>query len=541
MSTFATERFDKTPQANVVHIRRGGLPIARARQPASEHTVSFLASTNEFNGGKTRFQTYWEHTAECLFAVRVTSQGGFVFEGVNPANERVSGLTNVMVAGKGPHECFSAEMANEVTAHYRDCVSAEETIQYEEVLKLPGGVKRWQTTLSPMRDPGTGRITLILGSAHDITPTYRANAQTERGRRLLERIEQGRPDFSYIESVINAMSSVIAILGEDGRIVVVNEAWRRFVRRPDGRRFGNVEGLVYTTPSNLSPQRSDAPKLRAGLKSVMAGSVEAYRLTYRARSDVKSWFRVTANRYESDGWIRIVLAHEDVSDLHLALQSVSDLSQKLNNIQEEERQRIACELHDSTSQHLTAVSLNMISLRKQFNNGATSHPLLDEIERSVDEAQKEIRIFSYLLHPPYLDRDGLKVTLERFVAGFVDRTAIAADVRIGTDVDDVSFPLQRSVLRIVQEALTNVHRHANARHVTVSLCIRRDRLILLVGDDGRGIKASHHQRRVNGVHRGVGLSGMHARVHQFGGKLTIHSGSSGTKIRTQIPLSPAHD
>jgi signal transduction histidine kinase len=230
--------------------------------------------------------------------------------------------------------------------------------------------------------------------------------------------------------------------------------------------------------------------------------------------------------------------HEDVSDLHLALQSISDLSQKLNNIQEEERQRIACELHDSTSQHLTAVSLNMISLRHQLKHETAPHPLLDDIERSVDEAQKEIRVFSYLLHPPYLDRDGLRATLLRFVDGFSHRTTLAADVQIGADVDGTSFALQRSILRIIQEALANVHRHANAKNVTVNLRVRQDHLVLLVADNGRGIKASNYRR--NDRPRGLGLSGMRTRVRQFGGKLTIRTGPKGTQIRARIPLASGH-
>jgi PAS domain S-box-containing protein len=749
-------------------------PIRLATQFGYERTVRFLASGKEFEGGKTRFQTYWEHTAECLFAVRVRQDGDFVFEGINPAYERVSGLTNAMIAGKAPHECLPLEIANEAAGHYQDCISAREVIQYEEVLRLPSGVKRLHTTLAPMRNPGTGEITLILGSARDITPIFEAHTQAERGRLLLDGIAKACPDFIYVfgidtrriefigarvqevlghapehlhalgsrvlnklvhpddlmrvaryferlselpdngvatlncrlfdangsvrwfktrdtvftrapdgraakilgvavdindlketqaalcesnrrlrsvlagvsdcyfsvdrdlkitdvneatvkwvgrpmaelvgqpalqvfrnsplddvenrraifdgrtdrvempsalhpgrwveasfypsseglscffrditerkasrdaiertkrllESTINAMSAIVAILDEDGCIVMVNDAWRRFVRCTDGGTFGDVPGTDYLAPSNITPQRRDMARLRAGLGSVLAGSASTYRLTYRVRGAGKCWFRVTANRYQSDGWTGVVVAHEDVSDLHLALRSVGDLSQRLNNIQEEERQRIACELHDSTSQHLTAVSLNMISLRQQLMKGAMPEGLLNDIERSVEEAQKEIRIFSYLLHPTYLDRDGLKATLARFVSGFARRTAIAADVRIGADVDAVSFPLQRAVLRIVQEALTNVHRHASASRVVVSLSVRQDRLVLLVTDNGMGIKTSARRRGCDRP-KGVGLSGMQTRVSQFGGELAIQSGRMGTRIRARIPLSSA--
>ncbi len=117
--------------------------------------------------------------------MHVTPGGLFVFEGVNPAHERISGLRSDAIRGKTPHQCLPAGVADAITANYRRCVEAGTTIDYEEELVLPGGTRRWHTILAPVRDGRSGRIWLILGSARDITRERQVN---ERMRAVLASI-----------------------------------------------------------------------------------------------------------------------------------------------------------------------------------------------------------------------------------------------------------------------------------------------------------------------------------------------------------------
>jgi two-component system NarL family sensor kinase len=228
-----------------------------------------------------------------------------------------------------------------------------------------------------------------------------------------------------------------------------------------------------------------------------------------------------------------VVTHEDVSDVRLAQKAIDDLSERLLHMQEEERQRIAVELHDSTAQHLTAMSLNLMALRGQYDgrrNGSAGK-IFGDIEKSLAEAQKEIRVFSYLLNPPYLERDGLKMTLVRYIEGFSRRTGLRTDINIADAVDDIAIRLQRTVLRVVQEALSNVHRHAEAAQVRINLDVHKNGLAIEVADDGKGLNGGLPHAP------GLGVAGMQGRVREFGGTLEIVDVGNGTTIRACIPLS----
>ncbi|MFL5204177.1 MAG: histidine kinase [Microvirga sp.] len=213
---------------------------------------------------------------------------------------------------------------------------------------------------------------------------------------------------------------------------------------------------------------------------------------------------------------------------------VNELSGQLLVLQEEERQRIARELHDSTAQHLVAANLGLASLEGTVVATPASRSAFAEIESLLAEALRELRIFTYLLHPPNLAKDGLQATLRDFAEGFAGRTGLVARIRIPEEVDDLPPELQRAILRVVQEALTNVHRHAGASHVSVNARIRSGRLLVRIRDNGHGIGGS--ARPDGPIRLGVGVTGMRARLEQFGGSLRIRTGRGGTSILAMVPI-----
>lgn len=216
-------------------------------------------------------------------------------------------------------------------------------------------------------------------------------------------------------------------------------------------------------------------------------------------------------------------------------EQINELSTQLLALQEEERQRIARELHDSTAQHLVAVSIGLSHLGRRPGRGETESQLIEQIDGMVDKALKELRIFTYLLHPPDLERDGLQATLRDFTDGFARRTGLAAHIRIPEEVDALPGEIQWTILRVVQEALANVHRHAKASGIVVNIRIGANRLVMQIRDDGQGMRIA--ETRDAKIRFGVGVPGMRARLKQFGGELRLRSGKNGTTVVATVPLS----
>jgi signal transduction histidine kinase len=204
-------------------------------------------------------------------------------------------------------------------------------------------------------------------------------------------------------------------------------------------------------------------------------------------------------------------------------------------LQEEERQRIAQDLHDSTSQHLAAIGLNLMALKADKISDADKTRALADMKGSLQEATRELRTFTYLLHPPGLERDGLSATLARYVEEFGRRTGLETSLRLDYGIDGLPLPLQRSILRIVQEALANVHRHAAASSVSVGIERKAGELHLVISDDGRGIADAPADGEA--FRLGVGIQGMTARVQKFGGSVEIKSGSGGTTVHAIVPIA----
>ena len=360
---------------------------------------------------------------------------------------------------------------------------------------------------------------------------------TARHRAAAKAHDADRSDRALIDATLNAMPTQVAILDDTGRILLVNKAWRHFAADLDHPPAGELTGVGYLKSGILGTLAGrDALMLRLTLKAILRGDVEhAQRVIRMARAD--RWYQVTLARFQNRGVTRIVVTHEDISAVHAAQDIIHDLSQSLLDLQEQERQRIARDLHDSTAQQLTAIGLGLIALRHRLGDDGAGTAALAEIETLVQDTQREVRSFSYLLHPPDLDRDGLNRTLARFVDGYGRRTGLAVLTDIANDVDALSAEVQRALLRIVQEALANVHRHAAATQVTVVMRVVNGRLRFSVRDDGRGIARATGLGGAKADTLGLGLPGMHARVRQLGGALQVISGPAGTTVCGDIPVT----
>jgi two-component system NarL family sensor kinase len=216
------------------------------------------------------------------------------------------------------------------------------------------------------------------------------------------------------------------------------------------------------------------------------------------------------------------------------------MNAKLVSIQQEIQQRIASDLHDSTCQHLIAASLTVMRIRAALDDPANAERLCDDIDASIDQALKEIRAFAYLLHPQNLTADGLKATIEQYACGFAARTSLKVTTEVTPEVDRLPYKKQRSLLRIIQEALTNVFRHAKATEVGVAIEATKSDFRLRVMDNGRGMAGGPARYGNGGTSLGVGIPAMRLRLQQLGGTLEIRSTLARRSGTTLCAVFPHH-
>ena len=217
-------------------------------------------------------------------------------------------------------------------------------------------------------------------------------------------------------------------------------------------------------------------------------------------------------------------------------ETVRELTGKLLHAQDQERRRLARELHDSAGQVLAALQMNLVpmELQAQQDSPEFSKPLRQSIEL-VDQLSKELRTVSYLLHPPLLDEAGLSSALRWYVEGFAERSKIVVELELPPDLGRLPQEMEMAIFRLVQECLTNIHRHSGSQKATIHLWRAAEQITIEIKDQGKGIQLSH--KNGSAARSGVGIQGMRERVRQLGGHFEINSDQSGTTVTTQLPLS----
>lgn len=212
------------------------------------------------------------------------------------------------------------------------------------------------------------------------------------------------------------------------------------------------------------------------------------------------------------------------------------LSGQLLKSQDEERRRIARQLHEATAQSLIAVHLNLARVSQSQDLATSLEETVAESLSLVDQSITEIRTLSYLLHPPMIEEVGLVASLRWFVRGFEQRTGISVAAEVGEDLGELSEPLETSIFRIVQEAMTNIQRHSGTKAATVRLGRNDGFVQLTIEDHGRGLPRLLRGRPIESVAAaGVGIAGIYERVKELGGTLELHSDDHGTKIDVSVP------
>jgi signal transduction histidine kinase len=225
-------------------------------------------------------------------------------------------------------------------------------------------------------------------------------------------------------------------------------------------------------------------------------------------------------------------------DLDAANQSLGELTARLMKLQDEERRRIARELHDSVGQTLAALSMNLSAIGGDIAKLAKTASTVTDSAALVADMSADIRTISHLLHPPLLDEAGLSSALRWYIEGFAERSKIKVDLKVADDLGRLPRDLETAIFRVVQECLTNIHRHSESSVARVRVASSGGDVRVEVQDEGKGILAEKLGELISAGLPGVGVRGMRERLRQLGGSLEIKSAGAdkGTVVVARLPV-----
>jgi signal transduction histidine kinase len=354
---------------------------------------------------------------------------------------------------------------------------------------------------------------------------------------------------AFISAVLDSLSAHVCVLDKKGVILKTNNAWSEFVRRygDDAFTFGHVgDNYLDRFRRITAGDESTRETILKGIETVLAGDQPRFSAEYQTLSpEVPCWFlmRVTPLK-ESQG---VVISHADITErvrmtrmLEQHILSLREkrgdlefLTGKLINAQEEERKRIARELHDDFNQRLAALSVDLECMEQ--NPISLPEPAVQQlasIRGRVGQLSDDLHDLAYGLHPSLIDHAGLESAMKDHVTEFTKRTGLPVMFAARKVPRAISQELSTNLFRVMQESLQNVKKHAQATDVTVRLSGSSRGIGLSVRDNGKGLDLEVKDKRATGL----GLVSMQERARGLGGFLRIHSRpGQGSKVCVWIP------
>jgi len=228
------------------------------------------------------------------------------------------------------------------------------------------------------------------------------------------------------------------------------------------------------------------------------------------------------------------LVKERTKELEESNQHLRQISARLIRTQDEERRKIARELHDSIGQYIVAVGIAVDSAKKHQSSPAAIRSL-DDAAAITKECASEVRTISHLLHPPLLDELGLLSAIRWYADGFAARSGIQVSVEIPEELARLGSDVELVLFRVLQESLTNIHRHSGSKTAAIRLGADSQKVWLEVQDQGKGRSSGNGSS--NGFSPGIGTTGMRERLKEFAGVLELTSDTTGTRVKAVIPLA----
>jgi PAS domain S-box-containing protein len=329
-----------------------------------------------------------------------------------------------------------------------------------------------------------------------------------------------------LRTLINGYPESLFLIDRKGTILAANEIM--------AQRLGHsVAEIIGTCIDDLMPAEVAAPRRVRVEEVIRTGRSLQFEDTRGGRH-----FSCHMHPVLNDiGQVfRVAILAQDITERKQAEEALRNLTGQLLQSQDEERRRIARELHDTTAQQLVGMLFSLNSLKKHLAEPA--HPVLAESMSVTKHCIDEIRTLSFLLHPPQLDHFGLAGAIQDFIAEFARRSGLEIKLELAQVKKRLDPEYELALMRILQEALWNAYRHSGSRTATVRLFKSDGEIHLEIADAGQGIPAPKSGRKGTAkVQTGVGIHGMHERLRYLGGRLDIQTGPTGTTLRAIVPLA----
>ena len=480
----------------------------------------------------------------------------------NAGAQRIFGYTEAEVIGQPITIIIPPELHGE-ERQVLQRLRAGERIEHYETVRLTKLGKRVDVslTISPMKD-STGRIVGASKIARDITERKRTDEELRKAHEELEiRVRERTAELAQSNRLLQAQiqeriqaqealerqtavlreqsrlldlaNDAIFIRGFDGTISYWNEGAERLYGRTKEEALENRSGMLLQTEFPIPFEEIREVLVREGSweGELIHTRRDGSRVTVNSRWTL--WRSAEGNPL---GWLQI---NTDITGRKRAEESLRALTARLLQLQDDERRRIARDLHDSAGQILVALDINLSLVQKNEGLAPNAANAVRESIALVQQLSKELRTTSHLLHPPLLDESGLPSAVCWFVDGFAKRSKIPVDLEIAPDLGRLPRELETTIFRMVQECLTNIHRHSGSPTASIRIARNSNHVSVAVRDRGKGMSADNYRNSFGPITPGVGIQGMRERVRQLGGHLQIHSGSSGTTVRATLPVTNA--
>jgi PAS domain S-box-containing protein len=294
------------------------------------------------------------------------------------------------------------------------------------------------------------------------------------------------------------------------------------------------DGTTLDVSLSISPLRDPTGKITGASK--IARDITGRKRVERELQDNEQRFRELADALDTQVQFRTQELRRRNAEILQQSDQLRDLSGRLMLAQDEERRRIARELHDSAGQNLAALGMTLAGVENDAKHDpARLSKSIKDARDLIQDLTKEIRTTSYLLHPPMLDESGLSSAVRWYVDGLAERSDLSIELNIPDNLERLAPEVELAIFRLVQECLTNIHRHSGSKTAVISISREADKIHAEVQDHGKGI-SQERLAEVQSQGVGVGLRGMQERVRQSHGELIIDSNALGTKISAIFPV-----
>jgi len=462
----------------------------------------------------------------------------------NAGAERMFGYSPREARGQPISILIPVDIQEAEAAICKRILSGERVNHYETVRAKSTGAKMdVSVSISVLKEKS--KIVGLVTIARDITTRKRGERAAylleKRGQEELEArtrqfnaaLAKANQELAEHIELLDLATDAIVVLNTTGDVVFWNQGAERLYGWTRKDALGKSPQVLLQTDPPLQVEEIQETLYRQG-----HWECELTQTTRDGRR-ITVASRFLSRRDQSghpSGWLQICT---DVTRRKNAEQELRGLSGRVLTLRDEERRRIARELHDSAGQVLSAASINLALLERQVVGLPPKvSRLISESSNLIEQAVNEIRTISYLLHPPLLDEVGVARALRVYVEGFSERSKIKVALDISPELGRFSRDLEIAIFRIIQEGLTNIHRHSRSSTAKITIHKSPTELALMVEDRGQGmILPMIESGDGNGTRLGVGIRGMRERVQQFGGQLVIRSGESGTAIECRFPFA----